>query len=96
MNKNIITLNNWAVIQFESEYTPPEMIALHFKGNVFGHPKFKDGSPIITTEIVSYKNNIFTTYSGSQYKLGEVDPEYEKIFPNALERILKSAENINK
>jgi len=28
------------------------------------------------------------TRSGSRYELGDIDPEYEKIYPNARKRLL--------
>lgn len=91
---SIIKLENWAVVQFEESYSAPELCSLHFKGFAYGHPKYEDGYPIVTTRIVSYKDGIFTTYSGSQYELGTVDPDYEKVYPNALDRVFESAKNL--
>lgn len=73
-------------------YDAPETIKLYFGGNVFGHPFFKDGDRIITSHITSYSNGKFYTFSGTEYELGKVDEKYEKQFPNAYERVLKSLE----
>lgn len=84
-------LENWAVVNTNSPYTAPELKSLSFVGNVYGHGKFKDGERIVTSTVVKFDNEIFTTYSGMQYCLGEVDPSYEAMFPNAFERVIKAA-----
>jgi hypothetical protein len=42
-------------------------------GSVFGHPKFDDGEPIITSPIdwVDFKQGLARTTSGTVYELGE-------------------------
>jgi len=76
-------LKNWSVV-FGSN--------LH--GIVFGHPKFENGTEITTSKIVGTREGLILTYSGSEYQLEDVDPEYEKAFPNARQRLLKAAEKL--
>jgi hypothetical protein len=89
-------LENWCVTPLAaSPYTPPECQAHGLHGTVYGHPYFADGDEITTTECASVKVDeparvTITTRSGSRYVLGEVDPEYERQFPGALVRIVKS------
>jgi len=66
-------------------------------GNVFGHPRFADGHPVTTSRIVG-KNSDDTvvTYSGNVYELGEVDPAYEEMFPNARDRVIGTLDILNK
>jgi hypothetical protein len=62
----------------------------HLQGFVYNHPNFKDGDPLTTSRIVKMENGLVVTRSGSKYELGEVDPEWEKLFPNAAERFKNS------
>lgn len=41
---------------------------------------------IRTSQIVDFKNGVFTTATGSRYTLGTVEGSYDKLFPNALWR----------
>jgi hypothetical protein len=86
-------LENWAIVSIPSDpYQPPELWPRYLQGNVFGHHRFEDGTPITTSKImsVSVEDKTITTYSGSVYTLGAVDPEYEKVHPNAAERVWQS------
>lgn len=58
-------------------------------GQVYNHPKFPPGK-IVTTNIlvgVSDKEEIITE-SGTHYELGNVNPHYEEMYPNARERLI--------
>jgi hypothetical protein len=90
-----IKLEEWSVVRLENDYFSPEQNVLRFAGHAYNHPKFDDGHPVITTCIVGYKNGVFITRSGSQYELGVVDPDYEKVYPNALERVRESGSKLN-
>lgn len=61
-------------------------------GDVFGHPERIEGQRIHTTPIVATNAETETveTESGSVYKLGKVAPYYERAFPGARERVLRS------
>jgi hypothetical protein len=96
-NPDLARLEQWCVTPLTtSPYTPPECQAHGLAGTVYGHPSrdFFDGDSITTSEVVSVKVNgddvIATTRSGSQYLLGTVAPEYERQYPNARERLIKS------
>lgn len=86
-------LENWSFVT-PNIYRAPELGGQIFHGNVYGHPHFPDGSSINTSEIVGRKGQLFQTYSGSLYELGKVDAEYEKQFPEALNRLMKSVKEI--
>lgn len=93
MNKNLILLEDWSIIYDENEkYTAPELIHFILHGRVYNHPKFNDGEWVQTSYICGFdtKTKAIITRSGSKYLLGQVNNEYEKIFPNAKNRILKS------
>jgi hypothetical protein len=83
-------LEKWAFVS--DIYAAPELGRFMFQGRVYDHPRFEDGHPVTTSYISGFKDGVFTTASGSEYILGEVDPEYEKEFPNAFERIVKKAQ----
>lgn len=86
-------LKNWSVTGgFNQDFTSPEFRKYYLKGNVYGHPEFKDGNPVITSRIIeindkdSYKEVI--TRSGSVYELykEDVDKDAEKQFPDYYKR----------
>lgn len=70
---------------------PEQQYAIFLVGKVFGHSRFPDGTKISTSMIRKIENDIVFTESGSQYNLGDVDPNYEKEYPNAKERLLTQA-----
>jgi len=72
-------IRNWEVVVSNSNpYMAPELINPRLKGNVFGHPKFPDGSSVITSPIVGAAGRVVDTYSGSKYRLGNIEPGYRK------------------
>jgi hypothetical protein len=76
----MIELNNWSTTtRDEDPYTPPECKSTCLQGNVFGHPNFPDGDHVITSRIVSTNKRIITTYSGHQYRLGNIDPKFRRL-----------------
>jgi hypothetical protein len=84
-------LNNWSMVGDPNPYLAPECRSYHLQGYVSNHPNFEDGHGITTSRIVSMKDeNIIITKSGSEYTLGTVDPEYERLYPNAQERLINS------
>lgn len=84
-------LDNWCMITAPiSPYTPPECAIQRLSGIVFNSPKFADGTDITTSAPVAYRDGKVITKSGSEYELGTIEPEYEKLFPNARERFIKS------
>lgn len=85
-------LENWSVVSPQTDpYKAPELCSLVLRGNVYGHPNFEDGKEIITSTIVETTDDgKIKTYSGNVYELGEVDPEYERLYPNSRERIFSN------
>ncbi len=95
-------INNWGLTVIQDDpYRPPELCSVKVFGTVYDHHAFSDGDNITTSTIIKIAqedNKTFLyTKSGSVYILGYVAPEYEKLYPNALERILKiNEENITR
>ena len=90
-------LNNWYIhgnpvpehVQ-NDPYTAPEMKqpSIHLSGFVTGHTGFNDGDHITTSPIVRMtRDGNVCTASGTEYELGDVMEEYEKLYPNARERL---------
>ena len=71
-------LEHWSTQMEGSLYTPPELRNTVLTGYVFGHPDYDDGHPIITSSIVLVRGKIIKTKSGSEYELGEIEPEFKK------------------
>ena len=87
-------LENWSITG-RDPYLAPELQEACLYGTVYGHLRLKDGNTVVTSSIVKSEGEIIITHSGSQYELGKVDPEYEKEFPNARERLFESLRRKN-
>ena len=91
-----VIINNWSITPLHTfdPYQPPETVAKGLHGIVTGHKSFEDGAEVTTSQMVSLTregdNVIVGTISGSSYLLGTTDPEYEKLYPLARERLIKS------
>jgi len=81
-------IESWSVAGGGDPYTAPELRTLHLQGIVYGHPKFEEGHPIVTTPIIGIADGGVVTKSGSVYQLGAVDTMYEDQFPGARDRLL--------
>ena len=74
-------LENWALALVYNN-------TFRLQGTVYGNPKFPDGRGVMTSEVESItQNNEVVTRSGSVYELGDPDPLYEQLYPNAKERL---------
>jgi hypothetical protein len=73
-------LESWSVVGDQNPYLAPEARSIHLQGYVFGHPNHKDGTHVITSPIVGVDGRLITTKSGHTYQLGEVNPEYQKVY----------------
>lgn len=81
-------LENWAITFTQQDpFKAPEQAATQLTGEVYGHPRFDDGTFVVTSKIVGTQDEIVKTYSGSEYELGVVHPEYELRFPDARTRM---------
>lgn len=88
----MIRLKNWSVFSENDDYLAPELRSYRLHGNVFGHPKFNDGDPVSTNNIVEIvdkrTHKEAKTQSGSVYELHkeDVDPECERRYPDYYDR----------
>lgn len=92
-------LNNWYLTGHIPAETDPwnapevQVPAVSLGGWVENHSDFMKGDHIRCSpikEIVKQNDTLFvTTASGSIYELGELEPTYAKMFPNAKERLFK-------
>jgi hypothetical protein len=90
-------LKNWSFGVSGDAYTPPEMMEPRLSGKVYNHPnptRHYDGKEIVTSRIVGKRKGLVVTQSGSEYELLDVDPEYEKLYPNAKERLINQLKEI--
>jgi hypothetical protein len=94
----VLRIEQWCVTPLaRSPYTPPECEPHGLNGAVYGHPNFEDGEFVTTTEAVALRMDgeqaIVTTRSGREYLLGQVDPNYERAYPDARNRLINSLGN---
>jgi len=89
MNKTAI-IENWSFVTAPTDpWMPPEFGTPRFHGNVYNYPGRKEGEAVYTSELQGYnpETDEFICLSRN-YKLGKVNEEYEKAFPNAKERLI--------
>jgi hypothetical protein len=87
-------LKKWSVASAADEFTHPDLCPPVLQGFVFGHDKFEDGKHIITSVVIGKRNGKVITKSGSEYVLLDIDPNYEKAFPNARKIVFDSLKEI--
>ena len=85
----VARIENWSV-GFQDVYLAPELRRPCLQGAVFGHPWHTDGEFIFTSPITGAdpKRGVVQCVS-REYLLGQVDPEYERLFPDAQVRLMK-------
>lgn len=81
----MLEIYNWSITGNANPYTPPEAIRISLCGFCPDHPFSSDHLKrnhlkhrVVTSYIVKAEGRIITTYSGSVYKLGFIDPGYRK------------------
>jgi len=85
--ENLAFLDCWYITTINQN---PDQSVYCLCGIVDNHPKKTNGTHITTSHIVSIdEDDIVTTHSGTRYKLLNVNPEYERIYPNTLEKLKK-------
>lgn len=86
-------LENWAMnyAANPAPFKAPEQAHYQLSGEVYGHPRFDDGTFVVTSRVVDVnkETEIVETYSGSEYELGVVHPEYELRYPDARARFFE-------
>jgi len=88
---NTPVIENWSfTVTGINEYSAPEQGISRFQGNVYKHPNYENGHPIQSSKILGYdeETDEFICLS-RRYKLGQVDVNYEKLYPNAKERLIE-------
>ncbi len=94
MKTKTTRLENWALCYQGDQYTAPELRKPILSGNVFNHPlattRHPDGKFIVTSTIIGKRGRKVITKSGTEYLLGKVNPDYEKQFPNARQRVFRN------
>ena len=74
-----IKIRHWSVVGDNSNpYNPPELRTAHLQGNVYGHPRFPDGTQVRTSAIKDVKKRTVFTQSGSKYVLGNISSRYRE------------------
>jgi len=76
--------------------SPARALIPVLQGNVYGHPskRHHDGKFIKTSGIVGKRNGLVVTAAKHEYELLTVEPEYEKLFPDSKNRLLKQLNEI--
>ena len=74
------------------QFQPPEQEGSCLYGLIVGHPLHRDGKEVLTSSIAARRADCVVTRSGSEYELGEIDPHYERLYPNARQRLLARLE----
>ena len=86
-------ITGWIVcISGSKEPGRPETPRPILRGVVHGHITHRDGAYVSTTVIKGRIGDLLLTASGRLYRLGEPDPDYEALHPNARQRLLDSKE----
>lgn len=89
-------MKNWFIENrlYDDYYQAPELGDKVLAGNVYGHPRFDDGSFIHTSPIVNIEDmgdhKVILTRGGSRYSVfpEDVHQEAEKAFPGYYKRLL--------
>jgi len=81
------TLDKWSATYVSNDpFLAPELNWGTLQGVVSNHPGFQDGEHIIISRIIGITDdNHIITKGGREYILGETDPMYEELYPNAKE-----------
>jgi hypothetical protein len=84
-------LENWGVGEINpSAYKAPEARTLVLTGRVMGNPKFMAGEYITTSRLICSLDMDVVQTINSFYRLGDPDPEYERLFPHAKARLIEA------
>lgn len=79
-------LENWSLVGRVEPYTPPELWKYSLRGEVYNHPLFEDGEVVYTSSVQRVSDGKVITRN-TEYTLGDVDPAYERLYPNAKQRV---------
>ena len=90
-------LENWSIQdrQLNTFFAAPELAIPCLHGAVYGSPHFPDGYRIRTSAIKGRRGESVVTYTGHEYELGAVNPEYEKFAPGAREDLMRKLKEVS-
>ena len=71
-----VKLEKWCMCALP--WQAPEVRETYLEGDVFGHPKHKDGKRIITSSIIKSEGRFVTSKTGTVYELGFLKPDYKE------------------
>lgn len=94
-----IKIDNWhfsKYLETRNVYHAPEEGLAVICGLIYGHQDIKEGSKasILLDRIVERNGPILISISRNEYELGDPNPEYEKMFPDCRNRILKNINDV--
>jgi hypothetical protein len=88
----MVLLRHWSIVNRQrNPEKPPEPA---FRGEVYGHPKYEDGDTVKTSRPLVRVDDHVITRSGTCYRLGEADENYERHYPDARARVLEEIPTI--
>lgn len=94
MNK--AKLENWYIsVKTSDPYKAPEQGVSVLAGNIYNHPRFEDGKYVTTSPVRGQTEDGDIITQNTIYTLGTVKDDYEKEFPNARDRLLKTLPKID-
>lgn len=68
-------IDNYSVTSKSDPYLPPELAHKQIQGQVKNHPAYKDGTKIITSDIIAVNGRVVKT-ANSEYELLTPDPKW--------------------
>ncbi len=88
----VVTINNWSFVhdewrgfrrdpdldEFVAPAPAPHLPPIRIHGKVTGHPRIEDGHRACTSPVVTIENSAVKTLTGTEYKLGDINPQYEE------------------
>ena len=84
------SLRNWAVVTSNNPYLAPELRTSRLAGDYYIGDKLQNELTTSSIQGMIGKYHVVTR-TGSVYELKDIDPEYEKLYPNAHQRLVQSA-----
>lgn len=84
-------LENWSVVADPNPYLPPEVRQPVLHGKIYGSSTWDDGSGIVTSPILGVDQESAEVQTAHNlYSLGKVDPEWERLYPDAVRRFFNT------
>jgi hypothetical protein len=88
-------LDNWVIINDHLDpFKAPEQCVIQFEGEVSGHNRFEDGTPVRTSAMQGLHmrgDELILETEKTIYVLGEPHEEYESAYPESKARLIDRA-----